>query len=320
MKIPIRFVVWIWDRGVDDFATYAVPSILQDGNLPWLVRNGYAIALDFYTLRRDAARVERLAGNIQTYLAAFGPSTPITATLYAMNEDDRSPFEIKTTFFQVVVKRAVETSSHVIFLFADIFFGNGSIRNIVTYGQKPHVSVSGMYLRVKRDAFSALLEQHRLRTGSSTVSNARLVDMSMDCLIDGMKASIVDTDRNASFTTSGALRAIDDDLFTYTFHAPTPVLFTFEEPDLEFFTRFLWNFYLLDHLWPTMLIAQNRWRVMASSDLFFAAELNAAQLESNLHQFATRDGMLYNDEYDQEHLHGRIHQTMLMTLRRERLP
>ena len=56
MKIPIRFVVWIWGRGVDDYETFCFPSVLQDGNLPWLARNGYAISLDFYTLWRDAAR------------------------------------------------------------------------------------------------------------------------------------------------------------------------------------------------------------------------------------------------------------------------
>ncbi len=59
---------------------------------------------------------------------------------------------------------------------------------------------------------------------------------------------------------------------------------------------------------------------MAGSDLFFLAELNASELESNMHAFPTQEDMRYNDDYDQEHLHGRIHQTMLMTLRRERVP
>jgi hypothetical protein len=69
-----------------------------------------------------------------------------------------------------------------------------------------------------------------------------------------------------------------------------------------------------------MLAAQNRWRMMTSSDLFFLAEHNGPDVEPETHSFPLQEGMLYNDDFDQEHVHGRINQTMLMTLRRERLP
>jgi hypothetical protein len=320
MKTPIRFAVWIWDRGVDDFVTSCMHSILQPNNIPWLVRNGYTVALDFYTLKHDGPRVEELASGIHNGLTAIAPDPARVTSTITTAPDGRSSYDTKTTFFEVLVRRSVETQSQGLFVFADMYFGDGSIRNIVTYGQKPRVTVSGLYLRVKRAPFEELLARHQVATGGHTISNARLVDICLDTLIDGMRASFVDEDRNASYVTSGAIRKLSDELYTYTFHAPTPMLFFFEESDLAFFSRFIWNFHLLDHIWPSMLIAQNRWRVMASSDLFFVAELNPAALESELHSPLLRDGMLYNDDYDQEHLHGRIHPTMLMTLRRERLP
>ena len=316
----LRFIIWVWDRGVDDWVNFCLPSILQPNNIPWLVRNGYDISLDFFTVARDHDRVEKIAIDLHNLLRAGTPEGQVLATVSTAPNDDRSAYQLKTTLFEAMIKLAVSTNSQVIFTFADMFFGDGSIRNIVVYGQKPRVSVSGLYLRVKQQPFKELLARHQAATGSATVSNARLVDMSLDTLIDGMQASIVDNDRNASHLTSGALRRISDELYTYTFHAPTPILATFEESDLNFFSRFLWNFHLLDHIWPAMLIAQNRWRVMASSDLFFLAELNRTDTEADHHVFPTKDGMLYNDDYDQEHLHGRIHQTMLMTLRREPLP
>jgi hypothetical protein len=320
MKTPVRFAIWIWDRGVDDFVASCLPSVMQPKNIPWLVREGYPVALDFYTLKHDGPRVEKLASELHRGLTALAPDPELVTASITTAPGGRSAYDTKTTFFEVLVRRSVETQSHGLFVFADMYFGDGSIRNIVTYGRKPRVTVSGLYLRVKRVPFEELLARHHAATGATTISNARLVDICLDTLIDGMRASFVDEDRNASFATSGAIRKLSDELYTYTFHAPTPMLFFFEESDLAFFSRFIWNFHLLDHIWPSMLIAQNRWRVMASSDLFFVAELNPADVESELHMPPVRDGMLYNDDYDQEHLHGRIHQTMLMTLRRERLP
>lgn len=317
---PVRVVVWIWDRGVEDFATYCLPSLLQPDNLPWLVRNGYELSLDFFTHAADAPRVQALAIDLDRRLHEVSGNARVTTSLAAVQSTGESAYEIKTKLFENFVGTAVSTKSHVLLAFADMYYGNGSIRNIVTYGRKPRVSVGGLYLRVKREPFTRLLAHHKAVTGSETISNARLVDICMDCLIDGMQASIVDQDRNASYLTSGAIRKISDDLYTYTFHAPTPFLFYFEEQDALFFSRFRWNFHFLDHIWPTMLIAQNRWRVMASSDLFFVAELNPEDVEAGQHTYPVQEGMLYNDEFFQEHLHGRYHQTMLMALRRERLP
>jgi hypothetical protein len=318
-KRTIRFCIWVWDRGVDDFLSFCLPSLMQPNNIPWLIQNGFPISLDYFTLERDRARVEQVAQNVHNTLRAMAPDAQISATLSNLPETKRTTYEIKVAFFEAIVRVAVETKSYVLFTFADMFFGDGSVRNIVVYGQKPGVTVSGLYLRVKQKPFMELLAHHQAVTGSPVVSNARLVDMCLDTLIDGMQASIVDNDRNASHLTSGALRKISDDLYTYSFHAPTPMLCWFEESDVQFFSRLLWNCHLFDHIWPTMLIAKNRWRVMASSDLFFLAEYNREEIETDHHVFPTKDGLLYNDDYDQEHLHGRIHQTMLMTLRRERL-
>jgi hypothetical protein len=319
-KTPIRFVIWVWDRGVDDFTNFCLPSVMQPENIPWVVSNGYPVVLDFYTIERDADRVRKLAQDMHDRLAPFASDPAALTASVAVAPNGRTPFDIKAAFFQVLVRTAVETRSHGLFVFADMYFGNGSIRNIVTYGQKPRVTVGGIYLRVKQQRFAELLAHHHAVTGSETISNARLVDIALDSLIDAMQASLVDEDANASLLTSGSIRRITDDLFTYTFHAPTPILFFFEESDVRFFSRFSWNFYLLDHIWPTMLAAQNRWRMMTSSDLFFLAEHNGPDVEAETHSFPLQDGMLYNDDFDQEHLHGRINQTMLMTLRRERLP
>jgi hypothetical protein len=320
MKRPIRFPIWAWNTGVDDFAVFTLPSIMQPNNLPWVVRNGYPVALDFYTTERDRARIEKICESVYNELRAAGNDVQLTARIASVPDDGRSPEQIKSAFFEAGVRTALETGSHTLFLGAEMYFGDGSIRNIVVYGEKPRVTVGGLYLRVKQEPFSRLLARHQAVTGSATISNARLVDIGLDTMIDGLEASITDNPDNASYLTSSALRRISDDLYAYTAHVPTPVLYSFEQSDYTFFNRFRWNVHLTDHVWPAMLMAQNRWRMMGSSDLFFLLELNRAVVETGEHTYPTQPNLLYNDDVDQEHLHGRINQTMLMTLRRERLP
>ena len=320
----IRIVVWLWGQGIDDFVAIAQRSLVQPGNVPWLVANGYDVAVAFYSLQRDSERVQTVLKEFHRLVRERSPegsltlSLTLTSGVHPDSGRDETVLEIKSHFFEHTVKTAVATQGCVIFALADFFFGDGTLRNMVVYANKPRVSVSAMYLRVKRGAFMQLLGEHAAATGGAPVSNARAVDMSLATLIDSFAASLTDVDANASYRTSLSLRKISDDLYAATTHVPTPILCRFEPGDETYFSMFGWNFHFIDHMWPAMLIAQNRWRLMASSDLAFFAELNPADVES-AHTYPVDPGMQYNDEFFRDNLHGRLHQSVLTTLRRERL-
>jgi hypothetical protein len=316
VKLPIRVAIWAWDGRVDDAAAFCLPSLMQPGNLPWLVRDGYPVALDFYTVERDRARIEPLAAAMHDELRALAPDVAVTASL-AVGPNGRSDADLQGVFLQAFARTVIDANARGLFAFGRRYFGDGSLRNIVTYAQKPGVTVSGVQLSVARSAFAALLARHASATGGAAVANPRLVDIALDSLAPGMLAANADHDRNASFAAGTSIRQLADDLCSLTAHAPVPLLFSFTADDLAFFERFLWKMDVFEQIWPSMLIAQNRWRVMASSDLFCLAEIDEGRGDG---AFALHDGMRYNDEYDQELIHGRIHQTMLMALRRERLP
>ncbi len=315
---PIRFIILIWGDAVDDFLSICLPSLMQPNNIPWLVRNGYAVALDFYTVKRDEPRVSAFASDLHNQIRAIAPpGDAVTATL-TVGPDGLSDFDNRSVFFRALAAKLVETRSHGLFAEADRFFGDGSIRHIVTYGEKPGVTVSGLMLDVERERFRERVARHVAVAVGKPVTNPRLVDIALDSLTPAMRAAFADDEHNASYVSSGTFRHVSDDLSTYTLHAPLPMLFFFEDEDLEFFERFLWNMALFEHVWPSMLIAKNRWRMMASSDLFCVARV-VLGASGDASADAAQPGMQYNDEYDQEHLHGRIHQTMLIALRRERL-
>jgi hypothetical protein len=317
VTIPIRLVFWAWGAAVDDLAAFCLPSLAQANNVPWLERNGYSVALDFYTLKSDEARVRALAEAF--HLQVRGSHTSSMTASISVGPDGLSDTDAKCLFFINVSQQNRSTGSNGIFAFGDRFFGDGSIRNIVTYAKRPGMTVGGLHLRVDRELFHAGLARHASHTAGAPVTNSRLTDIALDSLVASMKASFVDNDTNASLSTGAAIRELDNDMLAYTSHALLPMLFSFEQRDLDFFARFQNDFPLFHHIWPSMLIAQNRWRMLASSDLFCVAEVHTAETPRELAQVPQIPGMRFNDEFNQEHLRGRIAQTTLIALRRERL-
>ena len=316
MKRPIRFAFWAWGAALDDLETFCLPSLAQPNNIPWLLRNGHPVSLDFYARREDNVRIQALAETFHRELQEMESGENATASLGTV-PDDLNEIDLKCLLFRSAWQNTQRSDAQGIFGFADRYFGDGSIRNIVTYAQKPHVTVGGLHLPVERERFRAQLVAHRTALGAQPVSNARLTDMCLESLTPGMRASFVDVDANASFATGASFLPLADDLCSFTSHLVKPMLFDINEQDIGFFERFQSNYALFNHVWPSMLVAQNRWRVMASSDLFCVADIGAGQAGESV---ALRSGMQHNDEYRQEHLHGRMQQTTLMALRRERLP
>jgi hypothetical protein len=313
---PIRIAIWAWDANVDDLEAFGLPSILQPNNIPWLVQNGVAVTLDFYTVKADEARVRALAEAAHDRVRTLATGEPVTATL-TLGPDGMIPRDTRDVFFRAVAEKASDTGSRVIIAVGNRFFGDGSIRNMATYARKPRVTVSGLHLPVERDRFAELVRRHMAARPDVPIGNARLVDIALESQTAGMRASWTDDDTNASYQTGRALRALGDDLSGLITHAPIPLLSQIEPNDLTFFDRFLWSVPLFETVWPSMLIAQNRWRVMASSDLCCVAEIRGAPAEDEA--IAPRPGMRYNDDFAGEQIAGRVHQTMLMALRRERL-
>jgi len=165
----------------------------------------------------------------------MAPEAQVAATLSNLPETKRTTYESKSRSLRPFVRVAVDTQSYVLFTFADMFFGDGSIRNIVVYGQKPGVTVSGLYLRVKQKPFMELMARHQAVTGSyDRLQRATRRHVSRHAHRRNGKHRSSDNDRNASHLTSGALRKISDDLYTYSFHAPTPMLCWFTESDVQF--------------------------------------------------------------------------------------
>ena len=319
--MKIRFLSLAWDWGVGEFETVLAPSLLQPNNVPWLLQSGYDVQFTVFTVEREAARLR------DTVERAFSPLKGLRGqfivTVGVIHGTEETAASLKRAAFVTEFRAAVAEEVPVVLTSADVFFADAAIRNIVTYCRKPNIVAAGVHLRVQRDPFLELLRRYRETFGNRPVSNARLVDMCMQTLIGALEASHVDRDVNASATTAVSIRNIRPDLLAVVHHMPTPVMVWPNQSDLEFlFDRIggregADNIWLIDNLWPEKLIAEGRWRLLASSDLFFMVELTSSAEERRSHMHPPAGGMLYNEQYGRDRPNFRMHEQILVTLRRQ---
>ena len=313
----VRFGILAWNWGVGEFESVLLPSLLQPANVPWLIHNGYELALTVYTVESDAPRIRDILGAALAPLSPPPGSLSVNLALSSRADQPDTP-NLKRIAFLTECRQGIAERCPVMLMGSDCFFGNGSIRNITTYCRKPDVVAAGIYLRVDRDAFMELLQRYRAAFGAEPLSNAKLVDMGWQTQIEALRCSNVDSDRNASFSTAVSTRVIAPDLIAMVHHLPSPFMFWPQQSDIDFFEFYGGGaFESLDRAWPTQLIGQRRWRLLASSDLFFLVELTPGDVAERIHSFAAEDGMLYNERYYYDLPNMHMHEQIVITLRRE---
>lgn len=316
-KKQLRVFVLAWDWAVDVFRDIALPSLMQPDNIPWLVQNGYTVTMSCYTKPPNVPQLRTVFSEALTRFRFPPELMKINVGAATIPDEDPGSFGMKRLAFLTECNYAIEQDSPVLFTAADSFYGNGSVRNVCVYNQHPGMAIGAPYSRVRKGPFLQLLSEYRAKFGDAPVSNAKLVDMALRCEISALVHSNVDVDKNASFQSSGSFRKLTDELHVGIFHLPSPVMFWPRPSDVRFFD--LWCggiFSMLDHVWPAKLMTERRWRTMASSDLFYMAELNDERVESE-HEYGLEEGRLYNESFEFVLPNTKASEQILFTLRRE---
>jgi hypothetical protein len=317
--VRLRLSALAWGWGIDDLEAFAIPSLLQPENLPWLLDRGFDVVFTVYTIDREVERVRavfdaalekagRRAGELQLRFERMTPSDDARATAAAF----------KRHWYLLETSAAIAEHAPMMVVTADHFYGNGSLRNLAEYCKKPDVVAAVLYLRVKRDEFVDLLARYRAVREERPVSNAQLVDMALRCQIEGHALSNVDVDRNAAFKTSAAIRHISENVLGIIQHIPTPIMFWPRSSDVGFLDVIgAGRFGAFDHLWALKLMAERRWRFLASSDICFVVELTPRDVERDAHAYEPEDGHLYDESFFFTLPHTVRNEMVVGTMRRE---
>jgi hypothetical protein len=182
--------------------------------------------------------------------------------------------------------------TRLLLMMPDTMYAPESIGNIWRYAKGKNVVIGGLYVRNNEDVFKKEfpLWKH-WRRHSDYVRNSFAIGA----------LNICDTDQDNCTQVGGvAWTKISEDTRLCLHYLPSPYLSYFTAEDEAWWAAHP-EFGNVDHVWPTELMAQRRWRVIGSTDVFFAVELESAARSGGLQPFPGSKG---NEYYNHRRPHN----------------
>ncbi len=184
----------------------------------------------------------------------------------------------------------------------DTIYAPKSIGNIWRYAKGKTVVIGGLNVRNNEDLFKENFPHWRLWPNHSDyVRNSFAIGA----------LNICDTHQDNCTQIGGvAWTKISDETRLCLHYLPSPYLAWFTAEDEEWWTRHP-EFGNWDHVWPSELMAQRRWRVIGSTDVFYAIELESSKRSGELKPALNTKG---NELYSHRRPHNDANGSLLIEI------
>lgn len=256
MKLRL-FVICFGDKHADLYDRVAVRSLTQP-------QNRAAIPLDaVVSIYTDAATADRVGKASQ----ALSPNLDVH-----IMDTSGDHYDVQNRCFIEEIGRCVREDAAMLIINPDCFWGDASLANLLAIAGEQDVCIASPHVRVDKATFGLHLDNSR----AIVLDNRNLVALSMRTLHQSWIDADATKERSNTYHTGIALRRIGEGLYAVSHLQPTVFLARVNARDYGYFAerpnaRGLW-----DHFWPSQLIESGRYRVVASSDAVFIAELTEA--------------------------------------------
>lgn len=234
---------------------FALPSVLQPGNLP---------ACGYSKIIVRGASVGPIEPLMRVLSEGFQGIPGVEFLVHDYGDHENALLQ----GFRDTIRFCIERKCRMLLAMPDTIFANGGIFNMRQYARGKPVSVAAAHLRVNANTATTGSEAGFL---TSPVGAQELVGIAMRNAHQSQTESYAEND-NGTLTGGISLTRISDRLRTCIHFLPTTYLAWFTESDAAFFNGVKF-FGSIDHDWPRHLYNEGRFRVFGSSDLFFAVEL-----------------------------------------------
>ncbi|HEX6827263.1 MAG TPA: hypothetical protein VF077_13170 [Nitrospiraceae bacterium] len=262
-------------------------SLMQSGNLPACgLRRIY---VDGFTKPGEEARLSEAIRSELGSLPIEIQVDPIPQGLDKWKHDLHPLLNI--------IDRVLQRGTKMLAVMPDIGFGNGSIGNLFRYARGKNVCVSAPHLRVLPDC-----------PIQWPMTNAELLRLAMKHPHQSQREAWVNKSRNGHMGGI-SLTPLTDRLTAMVHHLPTPFLSTMSVSDRDFF-RQAPDMGSFDHRWPSLLMMEGRYRVIGSSELFFAVEIT----EAHNNHVEMKDDALNSEIYREYELHHTVNEFFVIGL------
>ncbi len=257
----------VWGQHFHDLLEqYALPSLMLPGNLPKL-------GLD--RIYVDVMGVHHEWENTQRVFREQLHGLPVEIRQIGMPRADRNIAD----GIRDCMNACIQRQTRMLLAMPDTIIGPGSLANIFNYAKGKPVCVAAAHVRVNEDRFFADFPHWKLWPFNRDLCRAAFQ-------IDAV--NICDTNKD-NVTDVGAIAwtQINDDTRLMLHYVPTVYLAWFTQSDVNWWQQVnekgFFDFGKWDHLWPTLLMNERRFRVVGSTNIFFAVELESAQRSNSLH-------------------------------------
>ncbi len=268
-----------WGEYLDWLTSYSLPSVLQSGNIPKLLEEGYKIELYLYTDKKVELELD------------FPLHVKIIDTSRKLNE-------ILASLLIRHMQLCMEHNAILLSLPPDSIIGNYSWYNLVKLSEHKPEAIAAAHARVLINDFIKVKEVEDFKDGKVELSNPVLVRLAFE---NPFLDRVFDhNDENNTFQGIAA-RQIGENLYSVVHNLPSICLFRPQQEDITFFEEAralsMW-----DRAWTHFLVQRDRVKFVGSSDFYFCTELTRAEATKS----PPRKNLLYNDKYIGNFLHNQI--------------
>lgn len=304
IKKPIFIFTAVWGDMVQLYDTVLMRSLFQGGNIPALVKSGHRIEFHVHVLPDN---IDFILETIKKYQEASGiDCSNLIVKINPLTTEKRFLRKSRISIENAVIQTATECiNNNALFLMAcpDHFFGNNSIMNLVKLNMNRNLCIAGVHLRVDETKFLDFLEHNK-----NEISNPELVSLSMELGHSTLYDAFITKEMNSSYISGISIQEMNNNLYSVTHRLPAIWLANFIKKDLKLLSK---NFSNYDHKWPSDLMSEKRFKLVGSSDLFYAVELTKSN--SHLCKLEPHPG---NDDYQSDTVpHKEINRNFVVVLR-----
>ena len=263
MKLRL-FVICFGDKHADLYERVAIRSLTQPLNKAALPSDA---VVSIYT---DAATAERVGKATQ----ALSPNLDVH-----IMDTSGDHYDVQNRCFIEEIGRCVREDATLLIVNPDCFWGDGSLPNLLAIAGEQDVCIASPHVRVDQNAFLRAVTEvdyWPVVPRYPDINNAALVQIAMRTLHQSWIDADVTKERANTFETGIAIRRISEGFYAVSHLQPTVFLARVNARDYGFFAERQGARGLWDHFWPAELIGAGRYRVVASSDAIFIAELTEA--------------------------------------------
>ena len=271
---------------LDMLFRYAIPSVMQDGNIPTLKADGYRMKFFLYTNQSAIETVKETYASVIEKCSQYLDFEIFSfeSIIGHVDLSDKGPLLQKT--FTKSIKYCLDNECSLVNFCSDAFLGNESLYNLAKLSEGKDVTIAAAHPRV---FYKEVIKEEAIKSvvfEDSVVSNETLVALAFK--ESNSRLSQLREEDDYSMSHLGlAVKKISEKTYSVVHSLPSPYFLNFTWEDYKFFRRR--NYNNIDKTWPRKLLKENRLKIVGSSDVFFMIELTPSIEDRSI------SGNLYND-------------------------